>query len=139
MLRRVVVSGFQTTSSARLIRLLKRSTLNTAGTSSLVAAVPSDSRDVASVSTVRSYTANPTAGTLVGSIGERYIMAPVITPTNAQGAAASNFIEWEFDVFGECKPPMIVNATELISVNLNGVSWTGPVLSVSFEWMEAPV
>ena len=65
---RMAISSTQTTAGTNSWFIAKRSTANSGGTSAAVAAVPHDSNDAAATATVLQYTANPTAGTLVGNV-----------------------------------------------------------------------
>lgn len=50
------------------VRILKRSTASSGGTSVTTTAVPLDSNDAAATAVIKHFTANPTVGTLVGQI-----------------------------------------------------------------------
>ena len=65
---RMAISSIQTTAGTNSWFIAKRSTANSGGTSASVTAVPHDSNDAAATATVLQYTANPTAGSLVGNI-----------------------------------------------------------------------
>lgn len=134
-IKKITVSGTQTTTSSREIVLLKRSTLNSGGTSTLLTGVPFDSQNPASLAVVRAYTANPTLGSLIGIISSIYGTFSVQAPTNAQGAKATKDVVFEF---GKNKSQHLVlrNQNETVSINLNGVTFTGEALSISIEWSE---
>lgn len=123
-------SGTQTTSAVRDVLLLKRSTANTAGTSTTLTNVPHDSTDAAATATVRAYTANPTLGTLVGQISSKKVD---LEATNLVGAADSQ--TW---VFGEgpIKAIVLRGTSEVFAVNLNSVTSAGNSLNINIEWTE---
>lgn len=76
---RVTGSGIcsvQTTAGINAWRLNKRSTANTGGTSSAVTRVPTDGSYPAATATVLQYTANPTAGALVGALWSGWVVSP---------------------------------------------------------------
>lgn len=66
----------QTTAGINSWLVNKRSTANTAGTSTAVTRVPNKTSHPAATATVLQYTANPTAGTLVGSIWSGRVVSP---------------------------------------------------------------
>jgi hypothetical protein len=110
-------------------QIVKRSTANTLGTSSVLTNVPNDSNFAAATATVRTYTANPTLGTLVGIVRAKKVVTPLATSTtDTQG------IVFEF---GEANgAPIVLRGTsQVLAVNLNGV--TGATnASVWVEWTE---
>ena len=123
--KRVVVSGRTTSGSpvACIIKLLKRSTANTGGTSVATTAVPLDSTSAAATAAANHYTANPTVGTLVGNIATRSI-------TFQQLGLVETLI-FDFET------PIILRGTaEQLSVNFNSTSVTGSSICVNFEWEE---
>lgn len=127
---RIEVSGVQTTAGQVDIIVLKRSTVDTAGTSSTPTIVPYDKNSPAATAVVTAYTANPTAGTLVGNIraGKLFVAAP---------ATASPTTVMALD-FGTRPAQALVlrGATDQIAVNLNGVTVTGGSFNISIEWTE---
>lgn len=124
---RVAFTAVQTTSSARDIVLIKRSTANSGGTSATLTNVPLDSSFAAATAVARSYTANPTLGNTVGMIRSRKCFVGTITGS----ASDSDEFIIEFLV------PLVLRGTgQVLAVNLNSVSSTGGVFSGSFEWSE---
>jgi hypothetical protein len=134
-IHKITVTGNKTAHSQELVTLLKRSTANSGGTSTTRTAVSYDSDSAAATATVRAYTANPTLGTLIGEIFSRRVSFPVQTPTNAQGNGGTvvPWI-WEYSQIGQ--PITLRGATQVLSVNLNGVTLTGGILQCSIEWSE---
>lgn len=126
---KVEISGIQTVAGQVDILLIKRSTANAAGTSAAMTVVPHDAGDAPAVSVPLSYTANPTPGAAVGTIKRGY--QAVAAPATATAAAP---YAWEGGVVGKGIKLMGVN--EGLAINLNGVTVTGGVLSVRFEWRE---
>lgn len=123
---KVIVSGIQTTAGSALIQLIKRSTANTGGTSAGITAVAHNSADTP-VSVPLSYTANPTLGTAVGNVRSVYLSLGSTT-------IASGSVIWEFGDKG--KWVTLTGVAQGLAVNLNGVTPTGAVINVSFEWFE---
>lgn len=125
---RVTVTASQTTSGQVNLILLKRSTANTAGTSTSPTIVPHDSLNAASTSVIRAYTANPTAGTLVGNLKTRKVFI---------GATTGNSDECIWD-FGTRPAQALVlrGVNESIAINLNGVTVTAGSFNIAIEWTE---
>lgn len=128
---RVEIYVTQTTAAAGNIFLIKRSAANTGGTSVATTKATFDSVNAASTATVQHYTANPTAlGASVGNIrAYRGIIPASATLINNPVA------RWEF---GTDSGSAIVlrNNTELLAVNLNGVTITNNSFIIGCEWTE---
>lgn len=123
---KVTASGRQTTAGQVLIILLKRSTAN-AGATTNETEVPHDSNDAAASATVRSYTANPTPGTLVGRVASTEILVPAAA-TAADGGKV---------VFDFSDAPVVLRGTgEVLALNLNSVTVTGGSFNCSVMWTE---
>lgn len=127
---RIWVTGVQTTASALDIKLIKRSTANSGGTSEVVSAVPHDSLSPAATAVMRAYTVNATnQGTQVGSLGSRKIMIPAAgdktpTPTPAYEAIVPS------------QAIVLRGTSEVVAVNFCGDVITGGKINCSFEWTE---
>lgn len=110
------------------LSIVKRSTANSGGTSTTATAVPHDSTSAAGTAVVRGYTANPTVGTLVGVVRA--------TRTEAVTAGTSRQIG-EYTFSNKNDQSIVLRGTsEVLAVNLNGASVTGPVVGCSIEWTE---
>lgn len=130
---RVEVSGIATTILDTTVRLAIRSSADLTGTSASVAAVPHDSNSPAAVATVLSYTANPgTLGTLVGYIRSSKVLFNLSAP--AAGSESGRLIE----DFGDRPAQAVVlrGTSQVLAVNLAGVSVAGGSLDISIEWSE---
>lgn len=129
---RIVVNGVQTTAGQVVILVIKRSTVNTGGTSTAQIRVPYDSASVAATATALAYTANPTAlGTVVGTITANRLFVPgVASASDAQGLEI---------VTGDVGQQFITlrGVAETLSINFNGVTIAGGAVNVTFEWMES--
>jgi len=127
---RITFCGTQTTSAQRNVLIIKRSTVNTGGTSIVVAGVVHDTMSPPASAIVRAYTGNPTLGTSDGSIRARKVFV---------GTTASNSDEVIFD-FGNRPGQAVVlrGVNQVLAVNLNGVSSTGNSFACSIEWTEEP-
>lgn len=129
---KVSVNGVQTTAGQAQVILLRRSTANTGGTSTAPAKVAHDTQNTAAVATVLAYTANPTAlGTLVGTVrADRVFLPGAATASDAQG------LDHLFGDAGQ-QSPTLRATTDLLAVNLNGVTIAGGSLNVTVEWTES--
>jgi hypothetical protein len=126
---RVRIDGTQTTTGTVNILLVKRSTANSGGTSSTLSSIPHDASSSAATAVVRSYTANPTLGTAVGTIRSDKVLVPAVT---ALGDELSY-------VFGESvgTQPIVLRGTgEVLAINLNATTVTGGSFNASVEWVE---
>jgi len=124
----VWVTGVQTTAGQAQVLLIKRSTVNTAGTSTAPAKIPYDSNDAAATATFLAYTANPTLGTAIGNIrGDRAFLPGLATATDAQG------LYWSF-ING--KSMILRGVNQGVCINLNGATLAGGSINVTIEWTE---
>lgn len=128
---RLEVSGQQTTAAAAQVVVLKRSTANSAGTSTAPTAVPHDSNSPAASATIAAYTANPTTGTLVGNLYVGY----VFLAATATATVGSDKLVLDY---GNRPAQAIVlrGTTQVLAVNLNGVTVTGGAFDINLEWTE---
>jgi hypothetical protein len=129
IIKKIEISATQTTAAVGAIVLLKRSTANTAGTSTTLTNVPMDSATAAATATVRAYTANPTTGTLVGNIKTSKIFIPQTSSTSVTP------LVWRFSD-GDQAPLVLRGVAEVVAVNLNSVSFAGNQFCISIEWSE---
>jgi hypothetical protein len=86
---KIILQTTQTTLGTNTFFLKRYSTADTLGTSTTVTSYPLDTTNVAATATVKFYTANPTLGTLVGSLDSAYIT------TGAPGAPIQPYV-WDF-------------------------------------------
>ncbi len=101
------------TTSNYAVYLNKRSTAGSGGTSSSVTGVPCDSSDSSATGSALTYTANPTAGTLVGQVSSWN------GPVNYNSARA-DFILYEAPPTG--KPLTLRGTAENVTIDLGGVT-----------------
>lgn len=127
----VSVSCTQTTSGIIDIQLLIRTTADSAGTSTgSPTTFPMDQNNLAAVSSVLTYTANPT----VNDGTTRVIDSQKIAALAPATASPNDIYIW--------KPTMgqsvILRGTaQQLAVNLNGVSLSGGSCDVTFRWIES--
>lgn len=132
--RSIFVSA--TRQNSGLIDLLgiKRSTLNSGGTSTVLSAVAHDSANAASAVTVRAYTANPTSlGTSVGVVLTQKFFVP-----SANNSSAGQLSVLSTSVV-EGQPLTINNENESLSVNLNSQTIAGNLFNIYITWTEETV
>lgn len=128
-IQNIILTGEATSNAIPEVILLKRSTANSGGTSTTITAVPHDSGDAAASATVQAYTVNPTTGTLVGNL-----RAIDLFFSGASGNPAQ-ILEMNFDEkAGKC--PTLNSASEVIALNLAGVTVAGANFAISITWTE---
>jgi hypothetical protein len=127
---RVLVSGTATTATTLDVTLVKRSTLDTAGTSTSPAMVPHDSADGAATAVVKAYTVAPTAGTLVGILRSAKLLLAV--PAATGGGPQ---ILWEFGNLAEKQPLLRSGTTHCYAVTINAIP-TGGSMNIAMEFTE---
>lgn len=123
----VTLSCTQTTAGVVDVQLVKRSTANTAGTATASTSTPLDSNNAAAVSSVLTYTANPTTGTLVGQVDAAKVLV------GAPATAAAGAYVWK-PALGQTVT--LRGTAQQLAVNLNGVTVTGGACNVTFRWIE---
>lgn len=129
-IHKIKLTGTTTSGSPIKTRIsgIKRSTANTGGTFVSANKVPHDSNNAAATATVGHYTANPTLGTAVGTV-----RAESLGITNSGISGGS--VEWIFNT--EYYQPLLLRGiSEQLTINLNGTTVTGSVMSISIEWSE---
>jgi hypothetical protein len=124
-IKKITISGRTTSGSPVpvIIKIIKYSTANSAGTSVTTTVVPADSSNAAGTATANHYTANPTLGTVVGNIATRSV--------TFQAAGLLQFLDLSFDT-----PIVLRGTSQQLSVNLNATSITGSSICCSAEWEE---
>lgn len=124
----IQISCTATAAAASDVILLKRSTADTAGTSSPVTAVPLDANSAAGTCTALAYTANPTTGSLVGSVS--IDKAAISTATGAPQALIDDF------GIRQTQPLILRGIAQVAAVNLNGATLAGLSCDIEVEWTE---
>lgn len=122
---RMSFSTIQGTAGTNLWNLVKRSTANTVGTSSAITAVPTDRAFPAATATVKSYTVNPTAGTLVGALWSAKVPSPVI-------AAAPGKLETI--VFDSRSPVVLTGIGDVLTLNFGGAALPASLSVTANVW-----
>ena len=132
---KVVISGIQTTGGILDFFLIKRSAVNTGGTSAVVTAVPFDSNSPAATASVASYTVNPTA--LGAAIGTLKIAKIIVGAANGGPNGIPTDSTKEF-IFGQGAVSALIlrGATQVLSVNFNAQTAAGNAFDIFVEWTE---
>lgn len=129
---KIAITTVQTTSGLNAWALVKRSTANSGGTSAAVTRVALDRAFPAATATVLQYTANPTAGTLVGSVWSGRVNAPAIA--SATGADFEKIIP---NGGGPMSPLVLTGITDVLAWNFGGVALpTGLSVQACVWWSE---
>ena len=130
-IKHISIDGTQTAGGIRTVFLIKRSSPNTGGTSTVVPNVPMDSTNPAGTATVQFYVVNPTAlGTAVGTIHNEKLVIP----------AANSTVDDSL-IFSTIDSAVMQDITlrginELLAVNMNGVTSTGNSMGIDIVWTE---
>lgn len=123
-------SGTSTAAGTLPVSVIKRSTANSAGTSTAPAAIALDSTNAAATAVVAAYTANPTVGTSVGAI------ASGLLGTNVVAGVPAPALTFMFDRT-EAQYATLRGVAQSISLNAGGASFTaGASLTCSVDWIE---
>ena len=130
-INKVTFDAIQTTASQVSILLVKRSTADTAGTSTAPAVVSYDTNNAAATAIALGYTANPTLGTAVGNAyTERVFVPGAATASDARGLAVT---------FGDVGQQFLTlrGVAQQLAINLAGVTLAGGSANITIEWTES--
>lgn len=123
----ITLSGTATAATVADVVLIKRSTLNTGGTSAVATSVPRDSRSPAGTATLTTWTVNPAAlGTAVGSADAQKV---TLVTTAAVGPYLSDNGTITTQAY-------TIQGTEALCLNWNGQTIGGNNVDVHFVWTE---
>lgn len=137
--RRVVIGGTAGTAITTPFLLYRRVSQDTGGTAAtslaLPVAVPHISSDAAATATLTAYTANPTVVDSSPSLmGALLVDLPVTTAAGGR-VDVERIFGTGSDMFSKGLD-LIKGSTQQLCVNLNGVSVSSGVLSITAEWTE---
>lgn len=128
-IKKIHCAGVSTAAATALVQVVKRSTLDTGGTSTTATNTRLNANNTLGTAIVKAYTANPTLGTVIGTLDAGYLT----TNTLASSAIQNDGITFDFTN----QWAWIIDATTQIAVNLNGVSPSaGTSLTCTVEWDE---
>lgn len=131
-LRRVSISGAAATASQVIpVDLIAYSSAASGGTATTPTPIPAKSTDAAAAAVLQAYTANPTAGTAVGTFDTGNFTAGLIT-------TAANRLTFDYGTRND-KVPQIVGVAQHIGLHFGGVTLANATtVNVVFEWTEEP-
>lgn len=125
---KISIDGLAAAGGNFTVQLIKRSTANSAGTSTTLTDVPHDSTDAAATATVKAYTVNPTLGTAVGTVRSNRVFI--------SGVSTTSSVE-DIQNFGDLGQEIILRGTtESLCMNLGATTITTPSLNIWVEWVE---
>lgn len=132
--QKMAISTTQTTAGVNGWLIAKRSTANSGGTSAGLTEVPLRSSSDSASATALQYTANPTAGTLVGNIWTGWVISNDVT--GATENTNIQVVDFESEL-GE--PIALLSSSEVIAWNFGGEDLpTGLSVRAWIKWVEAP-
>lgn len=126
---RMSIGATATAAAVGDIILVKRSTANTAGTSTAPAVVANDSTNPAGTAVALAYTANPTTGTLVGNVRTRKLAFGTIA------GSVIDSVDFTWTVGGE-QALVLRGVAQAACLNYNGQTMTGNAVNIGFMWSE---
>lgn len=130
--QKLAICTLQNTAGLNAWCVTKRSSANIGGTSASVANVPVQSGSAAAAATVLQYTANPTAGALIGNVWAGFINSSAA----ATAGIGSDLIELDFEsMYGQ--PIALLSASEVLGWNFfGGAIPTGLLVLAWAQWFE---
>lgn len=126
---RMSIGAIATAAAIGDILLVKRSTANTAGTSTAPAVVANDSTNPAGTAVVLAYTANPTTGTLVGNMRSRKLAFGTIA------GSVVDSVDFTSVVGGE-QAIVLRGVAQVACLNYNGQTMAGNLVDAGLMWSE---
>lgn len=128
-IKSITISGAQTTAGLVAFDLIRRSAVNTGGTSAAVTPTKYEVADAAASAAVASYSANASGlGASAGVV--RTVRVPIGTATGAVPPTTITFGNGG-------KPIVLASATEILALNLKGATVSGGSLDVNVEFVES--
>jgi hypothetical protein len=129
--KRISISSSANAAQTINCLIIKRSTLDTGGTSATLSAVPYDSLDPAPGAVVKYFTVAPTPGTQVGSL----VRSAQIFINTAGGTPG--ITEFTFgDDIAQCA--ILRGASDCLCLNLGSAPTNTPNIGIDVEWTESP-
>lgn len=126
---RLAVSLFSSNNINFAGYLIKRSTPDTGGTSTICVNVPLDSANAAGTAVVRAYTVNPTLGTLVGNVSNVRLWS------SGSNTNASPITIFDFAI-PTAQPLTLRGVSEQLALNFNSNTVAGSTIELWVEWTE---
>lgn len=134
--KQITCSGTTTAAATIALQLVRRSAVDTTGTSTAPSVVPADPNDAAGLAVVKAYTANP--GALGAIVGGPMRIGNLTTTTVASSAVETTPpLTWTFGLNND-KEPTLRSATQVLAVNANAASFSaGGLINCDIVWTEA--
>jgi hypothetical protein len=131
-LYKIRLSNTQTTAGINNWFIIKRSAVDTAGTSVSMTSVPLDSFELAATGVPQYWTAVPGGlGTAVGTVSERLVAAPI--PSSSSTA----LYEFDYSPMTGGKALVLRSAAEQVALNFNGAALPSGLSTIcEFLWTE---
>lgn len=130
LVRWIKCTGISTANASALVQVVKRSTLDTTGTSTSPTAVRLNANQPAATAVVKAYTVNPGAlGTAIGTVDAGFLTTNTLATSSVNNGAL---------VFDFTNQNLFIDAaTTQVALNANAQSFTaGAALSCTVEWAE---
>jgi len=130
---KIIFTSTQTTAGINNWLIVKRSALNSGGTSSTPTIIPSDSTNPGATAVPVLYSVNPTSlGASVGNVQVQKILSPTPSATTSNDPKIFDFTNSGVD-----QGIVLRTASELLALNFAGAALpTGLVISVTLQWQE---
>jgi len=123
-----------TTQEFNSIVMEKWSTAPTGGTATTLTQVPLDSNSAAATATLcQVYTAAPTEGTLVGTLGT---VRALLEATAAAVADNPMTADWDFRAMSEAEQPTLRGTAQAISLAFGAAPGSAVTMGIEVEWTE---
>jgi hypothetical protein len=129
--KRISISSSANAAQTINVNVIKRSSLDTGGTSTTLASVPYDSIDFPAGAVVKSFTATPAPGNQVGSL----MRAAQIFINTAGGTPGITVFEFGDDI-AQCV--ILRGSSECLCLNLGSAPTNTPNIGIDIEWTESP-
>lgn len=130
-IKRIQISGTDATAQTVAVTVVKRSTVNSGGTSTAPTIGALDSTNAAATAAVKAYTVAPTPGTAVATLRAQSIALP------AAATAVSPAVTWAFDPSDMSQEIVLRGVAESACLNFPAAFTTaGPTVNVDLTWSE---
>lgn len=127
-IKSIIINGNSLSLAAYPISLIRRSTVHTGGTSTVITAGKHDTSDPNSAAVLRYFTANPTPGTTVATLHIGRVIA----------ASASNLDRLPFQYAWQNDKAILLNgASEFLAINMGATALAGATtMDIDVLWTE---
>ena len=128
--RRVIVGGVAPAVATEPVAIIRRNAAPSAGTSTAFTPAAYDTSNSAATAIADVYTVNPS-----GTVGVPTVLADaLVTWSNFTTGVGSGNYTFAFGQFGS--PAILRGTSQVLSVNLSGITTAGLNLQCTFEWTE---